>query len=145
MVFLNQNNRYKFSQNFCHTLSRLLVCVLLLLVFFGGSIKANIPNAQYLNLTNKTVVPTVNKADVSANSSDPIQLPDESSLLFAELDDQADDDKKIAIAFFAIQFYSIKQATEIKSVQSFHYKQAIQQILPIPLFVLHHSWKSYLV
>jgi hypothetical protein len=116
-----------------------------MLAFVGGSIKANIPSTLQVKATSSAFASTVDKSDLPASSSDPIQMPEESAFLIAELDDQADDDKKITLPFFSIQFNSIKLATEIQAVQSFHYKQAIQQILPIPLFVLHHSWKSYLI
>lgn len=123
----------------------MLVCLVWMLAFVGGSIKANIPSTLQVKATSSAFASTVNKSDLPASSSDPIQMPEESAFLIAELDDQADDDKKITLPFFSIQFNSIKLATEIQAVQSFHYKQAIQQILPIPLFVLHHSWKSYLI
>jgi len=144
MLSLNKNHKYNNSNSFFNASSRLLACLIWILVFLGGSIKLNFPNSQLLKATSPTVTSIVSKADTPANSSDPFHLPEESDFLIAELDDEADDDKKIALAFFSIQFFSFKQITEIKSVQSFHYQQAIQQILPIPLFVLHHSWKSYL-
>jgi len=145
MSSLNQNRNYNCSYSIYNALSKLLVCLVWILVFFGGSIKANISSSQRLKNTSTAVASTVNKADLPVSSSDPIQLPEESEFLIAELDDQADDDKKIALAIFSFQFFSFKQTTDIQTVQSVHYKQAIQQILPIPLFVLHHSWKSYLV
>lgn len=123
----------------------MLVCLVWMLAFVGGSIKANIPSTLQVKATSSAFASTVNKSDLPASSSDPIQMPEESAFLIAELDDQADDDKKITLPFFSIQFNSIKLSTEIQAVQSFHYKQAIQQILPIPLFVLHHSWKSKLI
>jgi len=116
-----------------------------MLAFVGGSIKASIPSILQVKATSSTFASSVNKSDLPASSSDPIQMPEESAFLIAELDDQADDDKKLVLPFFYIQFNGLKLSTEIQIVRSFHFKQAIQQILPIPLFVLHHSWKSYLI
>lgn len=145
MLSLNHNRKLNHSHPFYNAFTRSLVCMVWMLAFIGGSLKANIPSSLQVKSTSSAFASSVNKSDLPHSSSDPIQLPEESAFLIAELDDQADDDKKITLSFFSIQFNSFKLAIEIQAVQSFHYKQAIQQILPIPLFVLHHSWKSYLI
>ncbi len=145
MLFLNHNRKLNRSYTFSNVLIRVLVCMVWMLAFVGGSIKASIPSILQVKATSSTFASSVNKSDLPASSSDPIQMPEESAFLIAELDDQADDDKKLVLPFFYIQFNGLKLSTEIQTVRSFHFKQAIQQILPIPLFVLHHSWKSYLI
>lgn len=100
MLSLNQNRKLIRSYSFYNVLTRLLVCLVWMLAFVGGSIKANIPSTLQVKATSSAFASTVNKSDLPASSSDPIQMPEESAFLIAELDDQADDDKKITLPFF---------------------------------------------
>ncbi|MFZ6025165.1 MAG: hypothetical protein ACOYVG_12015 [Bacteroidota bacterium] len=117
-----------------------------LFMFFAGSLKANVSTGAFqLAKTGKTIIASkTNPADLPVNPSEPIPLPEDPESCIAELEDQATDDKKICSTIYFIQLLTLQQTTEIQAVQSFHYTQAIQQRIAIPLFVLHHSWKSYL-
>ena len=98
-----------------------------------------------MKATNSVVASSNNKVNLPSNNPDPLQLPEDSEGFISEFDDESDDDKKSILAISCIQLFTVQQINAIQSVQSFQYNQSRQQIIAIPLFVLHHSWKSYLV
>jgi hypothetical protein len=145
MLTLRKNRKYNSIGQTCKTIAGSMALMTWLLMFFAGSLKANAGTTQLLK-TGKTIVASkTNPADLPASPSEPIPLPEDPEAYVAELEDHADDDRKASLAIYFIQLLALQQTTEIQSVQSFHYKQAIQQRIAIPLFVLHHSWKSYLI
>ena len=115
------------------------------LIFFAGTVKGNVPYESLIKATKVTVATASNKANLPFNDSGPLQLPEDSEVLSTSMDDELDEGKKVALAIFSLQLFGFKQTIGTLSVQSFQYEQAIQQIIAIPLFVLHHSWKSHLV
>lgn len=144
MVSLSQNPKNKSPRSIFKSISGLMIWMIWVLIFFAGTVKGNIPHSQLIKATKAAVASTNNKASLPFNDSDPLQLPEESEVLSNSLDDELDEGKKVALAIFSLQLFGFKQTIETLSVQSFQYEQAIQQIIAIPLFVLHHSWKSHL-
>ncbi|MFN3300894.1 MAG: hypothetical protein ACK41Z_11955 [Sediminibacterium sp.] len=131
--------------NILKSMSGLMAWTVWVLIFFLGTIKSNIPNSQLMKATNSAVAPSNNKASLPSNNPDPLQLPEDFEGFISEFDDESDDHKKSILAISFIQFFTVKQINEIQSVQSFQYNHSRQQTIAIPLFILHHSWKSYLV
>ena len=125
----------------CKTIAGSLALMTWLLMFVAVSLKANAGTFQLA----KTVISSkTTPVDFPTNSSDPLPLPEDPESYIAELEDEAGDDKKICFTTYFIQLITVKQTAQLQTVQTFQYKQAIQQRIAIPLFVLHHSWKSYL-
>lgn len=140
-----KNHRYKNINHTCKTLAGLMVLVLWILVFFAGSVKAGVAPVKLAKSAKTVLANKTSQPDQSANPSEPLPLPEDPENSIAELEDQADDDKKAAFVTYFLQIVALQQTNQIQAVQSFHYNQAIQQRIAIPLFVLHHSWKSYLI
>lgn len=145
MLTPSKNRKYNRIGHTCKTIAGSLALMTWLLMFFAGAIKANAGTGQLLK-TGKTIVASpTNPADLPADPAEPLPLPEDPETYVAETKDYADDDKKAGSALYFIQLMALQQETKIQSVQSFHYNQAIQQRIAIPLFVLYHSWKSYLI
>ncbi len=114
------------------------------LIFFAGTIESKIPHSPFIKATNTAVASNHHQSNLPFNNSDPLQLPEESEVLNAAFDDESDEGKKMALTIFSELIFGFNESVETYSVQSFQNEQAVQQIIPIPLFVLHHSWKSNL-
>ncbi|HPH36739.1 MAG TPA: hypothetical protein PL108_03695 [Sediminibacterium sp.] len=142
---MSQKNKKNSHHIILKSMSGLMAWTAWLLIFFVGTIKGNIPNAKLMKATNSVVASSNNKVNLPSNNPDPLQLPEDSEGFISEFDDESDDHKKSILAISFIQLFTVLQINEIQSVQSFQYNQSRQQIIAIPLFVLHHSWKSYLV
>lgn len=139
-----KNHSYKNISHVCKTLAVSMVLMLWILVFFAGSVKASV-DAVKLTKSVKTVWDSkTSQPDQSTNPSEPLPLPEDPENNIAELEDEADD-KKVGFVSYFLKLVALQQTTEIQAIRSFHFNQAIQQRLAIPLFVLHHSWKSYLI
>lgn len=144
MFTLSKKRKHNQIGQTCKTIAGSLALMTWLLMFFSVSLKANAGTLQ-LATTGKTVIAsTTTPVDFPTNPSEPLPLPEDPESYVAELEDQVDDDKKACFAAYFIQLIALQQTAQVQAVQSFHYNQAIQQRIAIPLFVLHHSWKSYL-
>ncbi|MBL0882967.1 MAG: hypothetical protein IBJ16_06430 [Chitinophagaceae bacterium] len=120
--------------------------VIWLLVFFTSPLKlrANkIGSHTYKTEISVSATSTAHQ-DVPYSPNDPLPIPEDPEEV-SEIENNIDADKKAAITAFIINLLSIAEIQSVESVRSFHFNQAIQQRLVIPLFVLHHSWKSYLI
>lgn len=146
MLTRSKNRKHYSIGHTCKTIAGSLVLMTWLLMFFAGSLKANTNTGGFqLAKTGKVFTDSkANPTELPANPSEPVPLPEDPEACLAELEDQSDDDKKTCFAALFIQFIALQQTAQVQNVQSFHYNQAIQQRIAIPLFVLHHSWKSYL-
>lgn len=122
----------------------LMAWLVWVLIFFAGTVKGNVPHNQLFKLTKAAYTPAKNEANLPSNASEPLQLPEDSECFTSEVDDELDDQKKSTFAVSVIQLFTLHQTAEIQSVQSFQYHQSRKQVITVPLFVLHHSWKSYL-
>ena len=141
----SKNRKYNSMGQTCKTITGSLALIAWLLMFFAGSLKVNTATTPLAKTGKTVIIPKAGPADLPSDPSDPLPLPEDPESPVAELQDQADDDKKTSLAAYLIQLIVLQQTAEIQAVQSFHYNQAIQQLIAIPLFVLHHSWKSYLI
>lgn len=141
---MNQKSKYKSSFRYNKAITQLFAVMAWMLIFFVGFININPANSRSLKITKSINAPAAQKSTLPSDSSNPLQLPEESDFVITGLDDEVDNVKKMGLTVFLIQLIGFKYTTEIQTVRSFHYQQAIQQVLEIPLFVLHHSWKSYL-
>ncbi len=144
MLTWSKNRKHYSIGHTCKTIAGLLVLMTWLLVFFAGSVKANTSGFQLAKTGKAFIDSKANPTEQPANPSEPVPLPEDPEACLAELEDQTDDDKKTCFTPLFIQFIALQQTSQVQNVQSFHYNQAIQQRIAIPLFVLHHSWKSYL-
>lgn len=142
---LSQKSKYKAPSSIFKSMSGLMAWMVWVIIFFAGTIKGYIPNTKFIKATNSVVASSNNKANLPSNYPDPLQLPEDSEGFISEFDGESDDHKKSIFAISFLQLLTLQQITEIESVQSFQYNQSIQQNIAIPLFVLHHSWKSHLV
>lgn len=140
-----KNYSYKNISHTCKTLAGSMVLILWMLVFFAGSVKASVAPVKLAKSVKTVLATKTSQPDQSNNPSEPLPLPEDPENSIAELEDGADDDKKAGFTTYFLQLVALQQTTLIQAVQSFHYNQAIQQRIAIPLFVLHHSWKSYLI
>lgn len=140
-----QIHKYKNISHVCKILAGSMVVMLWMLVFFAGSVQASVAPVKLAKSSKTALAAKTSQPDQSTNPSEPIPLPEDPENSIAELEDGADDAKKAGFATYFLQLAALQQTTQIQAVQSFHYNQAIQQRIAIPLFVLHHSWKSYLI
>lgn len=145
MSIRKKNHSYKNISHTCKTLAGSMVLILWMLVFFAGSVKASVAPVKLAKSVKTVLATKTSQPDQSNNPSEPLPLPEDPENSIAELEDGADDDKKAGFTTYFLQLIALQQTTLIQAVQSFHYNQAIQQRIAIPLFVLHHSWKSYLI
>ena len=143
-IFLSQKTKHQSSFKFYRAITQLFAVMAWMLVFFVGFININPANSRSLKITKSITAPAAQKSTLPDGSSNPLQLPEESDFVITGLDDEVDNAKKMGLTIFLIHFFGFKHTIEIQTVRSFHYQQAIQQLVEIPLFVLHHSWKSYL-
>lgn len=141
MFTLSKKRKHNQIGQTCKTIAGSLALMTWLLMFFSVSLKAN---ASTFQLAKTVIASTATPVDFPTNPSEPLPLPEDPESYVAELEDQVDDDKKVCFAAYYIQLLAFQQTAQVQAVQSFHYNQAIQQRIAIPLFVLHHSWKSYL-
>lgn len=120
--------------------------VLWLLVFFTNPLKLNASKAgSYPYKSNISVtVEAGAHQDIPSSPHDPLPIPEDAEAV-SEIENNIDADKKAAVTAFIINLLSITEIQSVQSVRSFHFNQAILQRIAIPLFVLHHSWKSYLI
>jgi hypothetical protein len=120
--------------------------VLWLLVFFTSPLKLSASKTgSYPYKSNVTAnVEAGAHQHTPTSPHDPLPIPEDPEAV-SEIENIIDADKKAAITAFIIHVLSITEIQSVQSVRSFHYNQAILQRLAIPLFVLHHSWKSYLI
>ena len=120
--------------------------VLWLLVFFTSPLKLSASKAgSYPYKSNVAVsVEAGAHQDVPLSPHDPLPIPEDPEAV-SEIENNIDADKKAALTAFIVNLLSITEIQSVQAVRSFHFNQAIQQRLAIPLFVLHHSWKSYLI
>lgn len=145
MLARSKKTKYNSISHTCKTIAGSLALMTWLLMFFAGSLKANAATGKFSKTGISELSIQTNSANLPADPSEPLPLPEEPDACIAALEDAADDDKKAGWAAYFIQLVTLQQITEVQAVQSFHYHQSIQQRIAIPLFVLHHSWKSYLI
>lgn len=145
MVSLSQKPKYNSPHSIFKSMSGFMVWMVWVLIFFAGTIKGNIPHNQLFKTTKAAFTSANNKANLPSNNTDPLQLPEDAELLTSAFDDESDDHKKSIFAISVLHLIIFCQTSEIQLVQSFQYYQSRQQIIAIPLFILHHSWKSHLV
>lgn len=120
--------------------------VLWLLVFFTSPLKLSaqkIGSHPYKTNISVSVASTTHQ-DAPLSPHDPLPVPEDPETI-SEIESNIEADKKVAITAFIFKLLSTAEVQSVQSVQSFHFNQAILQRLAIPLFVLHHSWKSYLI
>ncbi len=145
MALLTKNRKYKNIGNTIKTTVGSVALMAWLLLFFAGSLKANSQSIPFTKSAKTVVVDKTSPSKLPTDPSEPLPLPEDPESNEAELDDEVDNDKRFSFTAYLIQLVVLQQTAEIQAVQSFHYNQSIQQRIAIPLFILHHSWKSYLV
>lgn len=124
-------------------------CFLLLvwlLAFFTSPLRLSANNLNtriYKSITPVSVEAGACK-DTPASTDDPLPLPEDPEEV-SEVENTLDADKKIFSTAFTFTILSARKIQSVQSVRSFHFSQAILQIIAIPLFVLQHSWKRYLL
>lgn len=120
--------------------------VLWLLVFFTSPLKLSASKTgSYLFKSKASVTVEVGThQDAPSSPHDPLSIPEDAEAV-SEIENNIDAEKKVAVTAFIINLLSITEIQSVQSVRSFHFNQAILQRIAIPLFVLHHSWKSYLI
>lgn len=139
-----QNRNYNVMSKTCRSLAGWVTLVIWLFMFIAGSAKVNAALAKF-GKTSKTILLAADGGNgLLADSTEPLSLPEDPETYFAGSADQTDVDKKVCVDTSIIQSWALRQITEIQAVQSFQYSQSIHQYIRIPLFVLQHSWKSYL-
>lgn len=144
MVSLSLKSKYNSPRNIFKTISVLIAWTIWILGFFIGTVKGNVPGNQLYKAKNEVVSAVNNSAHLPSSDTDPLQLPEEIEGFVSEADDESDDEKREILTISCLQPFTLLPTNGTQSVQSFHYRQSRQQIIAIPLFVLHHSWKSHL-
>lgn len=144
MVSLSLKSKYNSPRNIFKTLSGFIGWTIWILVFFLGTVKGNVPGNQLFKATKPVVAAANNSAHLPSSDTDPLQLPEEVEGFVSEADDESDDENREILTISCLQLFTLLPTNGTQSVQSFHYRQSRQQIVAIPLFVLHHSWKSHL-
>ncbi len=126
----------------CRTVAGSFAMAVWLFVFLCSSFTTNASNRHHAKVV---VSATSHQSDSPEHSTTPILLPEDAGTGLEKKEDAGKDDtKKCFFTANLSELVSIWQDAGVQVVQSFHFNQAIQQRISIPLFVLHHSWKSYL-
>lgn len=89
------------------------------------------------------------QADLSGHLADhpfdPLSIPEDPEASTPEFVDSEDDQKKLTLSDFDFYSISSQEIQTVQGVRLFHFRQSVQQCSDIPLFVLHHSWKDYII
>ena len=92
---------------------------------------------------------TLTQADISGHFADhpfdPLSVPEDPEASTPEFVDSEDEQKKLIFSDFDFSAISSQEIQTIQAVRLFHFRQSVQQRSDIPLFVLHHSWKDYII
>lgn len=135
------------TTNTCKNIARLTALFVWLLLFFGNTFIVNDTAITYAKYSSSafSVKQTESSEPLHNYPFGPLSIPEERESTSPEFFDTEDNQKKFIAFDFDFYTFSSQEVKDVHCVHSFHFRQSVKRCADIPLFILYHSWKDYLI
>lgn len=107
----------------------------------GPALAASGSQAQFGHAVITPVVPPAPLVGIV----DPAQLPESNETVDEDGANESDDEERSSFFADYVQHNTAQILQQLQQVKTFRFQLTAQQDASIPLFILHHSWKAYLI